>query len=49
MTNKKTHKEIYERISDARAGQVLLGDIVKCLKFLNEDIENIVEVGCSCL
>ena len=39
-TNKK---EIFERIAEVQQ-EVLLGDVVKILRALNEDIDNIIEV-----
>ena len=39
-TNKK---EIFERIAEVQK-EVLLGDVVKILRALNEDIDDIIEV-----
>ena len=39
-TNKK---EIFERIAEVQQ-EVLLGDVVKILRALNEDIDDIIEV-----
>ena len=40
MNNKK---EIFEKIAEAK-DEVLLGDVVKVLRALNEDIDNVIEV-----
>ena len=37
-------KEIFEKIADVKE-EVLLGDVVKVLRALNEDIDNVIEVG----
>ena len=37
-------KEIFEKIADVKE-EVLLGDVVKILRALNEDIDNVIEVG----
>ena len=44
-TNKK---EIFERIAEVQQ-EVLLGDVVKILRALNEDIDDIIEVISSSL
>ena len=44
-TNKK---EIFERIAEVQK-EVLLGDVVKILRALNEDIDDIIEVISSSL
>ena len=44
-TNKK---EIFERIAEVKQ-EVLLGDVVKILRALNEDIDDIIEVISSSL
>ena len=39
-----TNKEIFEKIAEVKE-EVLLGDVVKVLRALNEDIDNVIEVN----
>ena len=41
MNNKK---EIFEKIADVKE-EVLLGDVVRVLRALNEDIDDVIEVS----
>ena len=38
-----TKKDIFEKIAEVKE-EVLLGDVVKVLRALNEDIDNVIEV-----
>ena len=39
------NKEIYEKIAEVKE-EVLLGDVVKVLRALNEDIDDVIEASC---
>ena len=43
ILNMNAKKEIFEKIADVKE-EVLLGDVVKVLRALNEDIDNVIEV-----
>ena len=45
MNNKK---DIFEKIAEAKE-EVLLGDVVKVLRALNEDIDDVIEVNSKSL
>ena len=45
MNNKK---DIFEKIAEAKE-EVLLGDVVKFLRALNEDIDDVIEVNSKSL
>ena len=43
ISSMNAKKEIFEKIADVKE-EVLLGDVVKVLRALNEDIDNVIEV-----